>query len=158
MRGKRRDEGHRLSISGSPENRSFDLPSSSGKQVVGMDVFPRYRLVPHGDARRVNGLRVPGYEGMPPFQASPLRETDVGAGSGQPVCLPHALGGNPQTVGTSNPAMPVHGAPAGEDIQKGTRNRREVHLTGLFIPQFLKTADAATVTEGVPLFGTHLIQ
>jgi hypothetical protein len=134
------------------------MSSSSRKQIVGVDVFSRYGLVPHGDARHVNGLRVPGYERVPPRKGPSFGKADVGTGPRQPVHVPDTLRRKPDTVRAGTPAVSVYGASAIEDIQEWTGNRREMHLTGLFIPQFLKTADAATVTDGVPLFGTHLVQ
>jgi hypothetical protein len=132
------------------------MPSGSREQVVGVDVSARYGLVPHGDARCVDRVRVPGYERVPPRKGPSFGKANVGAGARQPVHVPDTLGCKPYTVRAGTPSVSVYGASAIEDIQEWAGNRRDVHLTGLIIPQLLETTGAASVTQGVPLFGTHL--
>ena len=94
MQGRGTGEGRGVSYS----TQSGPLGCSLRKQIIVVDIFSRNDLVPHRDARSMNGLGVPGNEGMPPRKAPPFGETDVGAGAGQPVHVPDIFRGNPDTV------------------------------------------------------------
>jgi hypothetical protein len=106
----------------------------------------------------VYGVRIPGYEGMPPGKILALCNQAISTASGQPAKLSNVLRFQPDTIGNQRVSLRITAAPAPLFIQIPADHPGIKDFAIVFILQLVQAAAGTTVTERFPLVYSHLLK